>query len=278
MEYRTILVHVDASAHAPGRIRMAAQVAARCGAHLVGVACTGVSRFVCPEGDACAPGSIIAGYLQPVYDAARQALEQFEHEARAAGLARFSTRLAFDQPDEALARLGAYADLVVLSQNDPDESTSDFVTDLPAYVILNCARPVLLVPRAGPPAQAAKRVLVAWDGSKEASVALTGAIPLLRGADDSFIVRYAPPERATPGIDHEADLLAWLARHQVRAGFLTRPGAPEDDGALLSLARELQCDLLVMGCYGHTRFRELLLGGASRMVLQSATIPVLMAH
>lgn len=280
MEYRTILVHADASAHAPARIRLAAAIAASHGAHLVGAAMTGMSRFVCPEGYTCQPGSIIAGYIDPLYAGAEQTLDQFEAAARAAGAASVGRRRVADQPDDGLARQGAYADLVVLSQNDPDESTSDYITSLPEYVVLNCTRPVLIVPYAGEFSHVPRNALVAWNGSREATAALGGAIPLLRGAGRVSIVRFGPDATDAPrGIDPPRDLLAWLARHGVQhAEVLDRPGAPEADGALLSLAAALQCDLLVMGCYGRTRFRELLLGGASRMMLRSMTVPVLMAH
>jgi nucleotide-binding universal stress UspA family protein len=278
MEYRTILVHADTSAHAPARVRVAAAVATRTGAHLVGAAPTGLSRFVCPEGYVCTPDSIIAGYIDPLYANAGRALDEFESVARIAGVASIGRRMVADQPDAGLARQAPYADLVVLSQNDPDESTSDFVTSLPEYVVLNCTRPVLIVPFAGEFAEVASQVLVAWNGSREATAALTGAIPLMRGARRVSIVRFAPAPDSATGVDPESDLIAYLARHQVRAEILTRPGAPEADGALPALAAELGSDLVVMGCYGHTRFRELLLGGASRLMLRTMTVPVLMAH
>lgn len=279
MEYQTILVHADASAHAPARIRLACALARRSSAHLVGAAMTGVSRFVCPEGDACAPGSIIAGYLEPVYASANRALDECEAAAHAAGLASVGRRLVFDEPDDGLARLAAYADLVVLSQDDPNESTSDVISGLPEYVVLNCTRPVLVVPYAATFDDAGRNVLVAWNGSRESTAALTGAIPLLRGAARVRIARFGASAADNPaGVDPDADLVAWLARHQVRAEVLAMPGTPEAGNALLSLVADLQADLVVMGCYGHTRFRELLLGGASRMMLQSMTVPVLMAH
>lgn len=279
MAYRTILVHADASAHAPARIRLAAAIARCHGAHLVGAAMTGMSRFVCPEGYTCKPGSIIAGYIDPLYEGAERALDQFETVAQAAGAASTGRRRVADQPDDGLARLAACSDLVVLSQNDPDESTSDYVTSLPEYVVLNCTRPVLVVPYAGDFPQAPRNALVAWNGSREATAALTGAIPLLRAAGRVGIVRFGAPAGDAPrGVAPARDLLAWLARHQVQAEVFERPGAPEAGGALPALAAELQCDLVVMGCYGRTRFRELLLGGASRMMLRSMTVPVLMAH
>jgi nucleotide-binding universal stress UspA family protein len=279
MEYRTILVHADASVHAPARIRLAAWLAERAGAHLVGAAATGVSRFVCPEGEDAPRGNIIAGYLDPLYEQVRHTLDQFEQLAYAAGARLLVRRLVCDQPDDALARQAAFADLVVLSQNDPRESTSDVVTNLPEYVILNCTRPVLVVPHSRVFDGAGHRVLVAWNGSREATAAVGGALPLLRCADYVRILMCEPPAlERTHGVDPAADLLAWLGRHLVQAEVQVRHDVLDAGAALLAQAEAMHADLVVMGCYGQSRFRELLLGGASRTVLRSATVPVLMSH
>jgi nucleotide-binding universal stress UspA family protein len=279
MEYRTILVHADPSVHAPARIRLAALLAERCGAQLVGAAATGISRFVCPEGYAGGLGSMIAGYLDPVWAHADRMLDQFETFARAAGASSLGRKLISDQPDDGLARQAAFADLVVLSQNDPGESTSDVATNLPEYVVLNCTRPVLVVPHAHVIDSVGRRVLVAWNGSREATAAVGGALPLMRDAERVSVAMLGPPRHdASSGIDDQADLLAWLGRHGVQAGVLARAAAPDAGAQLLALGDELRADLIVMGCYGHTRFRELVLGGATRTVLRSMTVPVLMAH
>jgi nucleotide-binding universal stress UspA family protein len=279
MEYRTILVHADPSVHAPARIRLAALLAERFGAHLVGAAATGISRFVCPEGYSGGLGSMMAGYLDPVWAHAGRMLDQFETFARAAGASSLGRKLISDQAGDGLARQAAFADLLVLSQDDPAESTTDVVTSLPEYVILNCARPVLVVPHGHVFGAVGRGVLVGWNGSREASAAIEGAIPLMRGAESVSLAIFEPPVPAgTSGIDAQAGLAAWLGRHGIRAAVLVRPAAADVGAQLLALAGELRADLLVMGCYGHARLRELLLGGASRSVLRSMTVPVLMAH
>jgi nucleotide-binding universal stress UspA family protein len=138
---------------------------------------------------------------------------------------------------------------------------------------------VLIAPYASGEYKVGRNVLIAWNGSKEATSAMTSAIPLVRGADNVIVAMLDPePQDAPAGIAPAADIVAYLARHQVRAITLTVPGAAHAGEALLSLVAELDCDLLVMGCYGHTRFRELLLGGATRAVLRSMSVPVLMAQ
>jgi nucleotide-binding universal stress UspA family protein len=279
VEYRTILVHADASVHAPARIRLAALLAQRTGAHLVGAAATGISRHACPEGYTGAPGNLFADYLDPLHASANRALDQFDKLARAAGATTTVRRLVSDLPDDALARQAAFADLVVLSQDDPHESTSDVVVNLPEYVVLNCARPVLVVPHSRLFNGAGERVLVGWNGSREAAAAVYGALPLLQDAQQVTVAIFEPPPvDSTHGIDPPAELVAWFARHGISAGVHMAHGVPDAGAALLALSEAMQADLMVMGCFGQGRLRELLLGGASRTVLRAMTVPVLMAH
>jgi nucleotide-binding universal stress UspA family protein len=141
----------------------------------------------------------------------------------------------------------------------------------------NAARPVLLLPYAGSHAQLDGKALVAWNGGLEASHALAQALPLLRGASDVLVAQFNAP--ADPGLREQSDdLAAWLARHSVPARVETQHTAIDAGNALLSLAADRGDDLLVMGAYGHTRFREFMLGGVTRTMLQSMTVPVFMAR
>lgn len=176
---KSILVHVDLSKHAPARMRYAAALAHATGAHLTGAAMFGVSRVVFPNGYKEEPGTLSASYFQPLEDNARRALSHFEAIASEMQ-AEHDTRFVCDQSDDGLARLARFADLVVISQDDPDESMPEMAVQLQEYLILNCARPVLVLPRTDPAPYHSQQVLVAWDGSKEASFALSTAIPLLR--------------------------------------------------------------------------------------------------
>lgn len=278
MSYRTIIVHADASRHAPQRIQVAARLAAEHEAHLVGVAAVGVSREVFPHGYHAAPGKLEASYFEPLQATATRALEQFAELAGEAGVA-FEKRLVCDLASEALARLGRFADLLVVSQDDPDEALTDTIGRIPEYVAFTCARPVLVVPRAPVTHGPGRHVLVAWNGSKEASAALLAALPLMRGAVRVTVVAFRPPGDTDLGDpQHHADLTAFLARHDVQAEIMAVDRQIDGGDALLAIAAQGAYDLLVMGCYGHSQFRELFLGGVTRKVLQDATISVLMAH
>ncbi|WP_198118820.1 universal stress protein [Massilia rhizosphaerae] len=276
--FKTILVHVDLSAHAPARMRWAATLAHIHQAHLVGAAMFGVSRAIFPLGYASRPGTLEASYFDPLAQNARRALAQFDEIARQMQVAH-EARFVCDQADDGLAQLARFADLVVVSQDDPDEALPDLAVHLPEYVILNSARPVLVVPRTDPAPAANPDVLVAWDGSKEASRAVSAAVPLLRHAGTVTVAALTGPDLAAAEVQsQQADLQQFLGRHGIAPRMLVRDPQQDAGHALLDLAAELGCGVLVMGCYGHGKMRELCLGGASRTVLADARIPVLLAH
>ena len=278
MNYKTILVHVDQSSHAPARMHYAAALAHAHQAHLLGAAMFGVSRSIFPLGYTSRPGTLEASYFDPLEQNARRALAQFEAIATAMRVPHES-RFVCDQADDGLARLARFADLVVISQDDPDEALPDRAVHLPDYVILNSPRPVLVLPRTDAAPGAARDVLVGWDGGKEAAHALAAALPLLHRASAVTIAALTGLDAGAAELESQRpDLLRFLGHHGVTPHMLVR--APRRDAGhdLLDLAAELHCGLLVMGCFGHSKLRELYLGGASRAVLADARIPVLLAH
>ncbi|KQQ97140.1 universal stress protein [Massilia sp. Leaf139] len=280
MRFKTVLVHVDLSRHAPVRIALAAALCAEHGAHLIGAAMTGISRTVFPRGYDAPAGTLLASYVDPLVQTARRALGDFEDIAGRRGVSHES-RLVSDQAPEALALLARFADLVVVSQDDPDESLGYLpsASRMPDFVVFNAARPVLVVPRAATQGAGPRRVLLCWNGSREAAVALASAVPLLQRATyvGLAVFTHVFPGESAGGAELD-DALAFLKRHAVRAERVLRDPGRDTGRAILALAAELGCDLVVMGCFGHSRFEELLLGGASRTVLQEAALPVLMAR
>jgi nucleotide-binding universal stress UspA family protein len=278
MAYKTILVHADMSIHAPDRIRFAASLARLEGGHLIGLVTTGVSRFMYPDTAAPLAGTVASPYAASLQSHARQALDQFAALAREAAVPSFEPRLVADDPEGGLVLMSRYADIVVLSQTDPAHQAAGVVRELPEFVMLNIARPVLLVPYAGGPYELSGDALVAWDGSIEAARAIGHALPLLRRASGVAIAQFesgGAGELAAQALD----LARWLGRHGINATTVHEQHVDiGEGGALLSMVADLQAGLLVMGGYGHTRLRELLLGGVTRTMLDSMTVPVLMAH
>ncbi|PHV38406.1 universal stress protein [Janthinobacterium sp. BJB304] len=288
MTYKTVLLHIDDSAGRAARIEAAASIAQACGGHLTGVALTGVSRLLYqhqPDLDADPNLSLHLNFLR---DRATRALDGFEQQVRAAGVASFEQRVLDDEAAGGISLLARYADLVVISQYNAKDKSPSVMRDFPAYVLLHSGRPVLIVPYAPPlpllaPPAAARNVLISWNASKEASRAVTAALPLLQRAGQVHVAIFdAQVHAAEHGEQPGAELVHYLARHGVEARLHLLDGGGVRRGdigeALLSQAADLSADLLVMGAYGHSRLRETILGGVTRTILQSMTIPVLMAH
>jgi nucleotide-binding universal stress UspA family protein len=279
MSYKTILVHVDHSRHAPQRIRVAAEIALRDNAHLVGLAMTGVSRYLLDSDTVDQQEPVLLTHISALKKQAEQALEKYEELVRQMGVLSWEKRLVDDEPAGGVSLEARYADLVVLGQTDTDEVLPAMMSDFPEYVVMYAGRPVLIVPYAGSFEHIGKKILVAWDGSMEASRAINGALPFLRQAQEVKVVVFnADKQVNVHGEQPGADIALYLARHGVNVDVLQETTDQDSGNALLSLAADTFADLLVMGCYAHSRFREVLLGGASRTVLESMTLPVLMAH
>jgi nucleotide-binding universal stress UspA family protein len=279
MSYKTILVHVDRSRHSAARIKIAAEIALAENAHLVGAAMTGISRFIYQDSAIDMSRTVIADQIEALNASANEALSQFESIAKQLGVLSYEKRLVDDEPDGGLVLQARYADLVVVSQTDPDDPGASLASDLPEYVMLNSARPVLIVPHAGQFNQIGKNVLVAWDGSMEATRAISNAMPILKRAKNVMLALFNPGAQLdVHGEQPGADIALFLARHHIKIEVVQKNTSSDIGNALLSTTADLQSDLIVMGGYGHTRFREVILGGVTMTILNSMTIPVLMSH
>jgi nucleotide-binding universal stress UspA family protein len=279
MSYKTILVHVDQSRHAAARIKIAAEIAIAENAHLIGTAMIGISRIMYQGGAADLTGTIVAAEIDALKERATKALAEFDAIARHMGVLSYEKRLVNDEPEGGLSLQARYSDLVVIGQTDVDETCSRVISGLPEYVMLNCARPVLLVPYAGRFDRVGSNVLVAWDGSMEATRAVTNAIPLLKRAKNVSVALFNPSVQSdVHGEQPGADVALYLTRHNIKVEVLQQHTELDVGNTLLSLAADLRSDLIVMGGYGHTRFREVLLGGVTKTVLKTMTVPVLMSH
>ncbi|HVL76345.1 MAG TPA: universal stress protein [Noviherbaspirillum sp.] len=279
MGYKTILVHVDEARNIDTRIALAAELALREDAHLVGAASTGVSRYVYQSMVASIDSGVIDGYMDALQERAERALRHFEEVVRRIGVASWEARPAMDEPAGGLSLQARYCDLCVLGQFDPDESAPLVQPNLREYVAIHGGAPVLVVPNRWNRTSPGERCLVAWNASVDAKHALQAAIPMLRAAGSVDIVVFQNGELdELAGEQPGLDVAAFLARHGIPVSLQERRVDGEVGHALLALATEVRADMLVMGCYGHSRFREILLGGATRTVLESMHLPVLMAH
>jgi len=277
MGYKSILVHVDAGRRSRARIEIAIDLARRFDAHLIGLnALTLISLpgYVRAEVGGMAVADIQRQFIEEQTASARKA---FDDAVSATGFASAEWRASDMDAVDAVALHGRYADLIVLGQPEPENDTG-VRSDFAAQAMLEAGRPVLMIPYAGRFTGIAKRVLVGWNASREATRAVTDAIPLLRQAEavEIFAINPKPWEHgASPG----SDLALYLARHGVHVEARVDDGVDVDAGSeMLSRAADFGADLIVMGAYGHSRFRELVMGGASRTIIESMTVPVLLSH
>ncbi|MEO7494918.1 MAG: universal stress protein [Massilia sp.] len=277
--YKTILVHVDESSGSTQRIELAARLAGKFEAHLVGAAPSGVSAYLFPVAGIDAGVPPIVFPIEEWRADANRALDLFDKTANGAGVNSFERRLIDDEAGYAVSLHARYSDLVVISQVNPDEFLPRLRADFPEYVLLNCARPVLVLPHSGPLREIGERVTVAWNGSAEAVRAITSAIPLLkRAARVDLVVFRAADSADAHGEDPGADMALYLARHGVKVKVSAADAGADDGDALQSFAAEAGADLIVMGAYGHSRFREFLLGGMTRSALRSSPMALWMSH
>jgi nucleotide-binding universal stress UspA family protein len=280
MDYKTVLVHLDQSPRCDVRIQLAAQISQSFGAHLIGAAMTGISRHVFSRAEFDLTDPVFAHHRDHLRQHARDVLKHFEQVVASVGVDALEPRLVDDDAAGGMVLQSRYADLTVMGQFDSAATIPGVMSNLPELVVLGSGRPVLIVPHIGQPAFPIQRILVAWDGSLSASRAITLALPLLLRANavDVVVMQTADKNDDTHGDQAGADLALFLARHKIKVNLVERQIKGDHGEALLSIAADLATHLIVMGGYGHTRFRELVLGGVTRTLLQSMTVPVLMAH
>ncbi|NML17129.1 universal stress protein [Azohydromonas caseinilytica] len=266
----SILLHIDASARCRMRLEVARALARRLDAMV-----TALYASVPQPANSPSEFFVEGSWLMPDLSA---------FDARCRAQARSLVDAAQDGPRlhwaevpqgqgllRQVVREAWVHDLVVLGQrNDGDPAAAGVPTDFVESVVVGSGKPVLVVPSSGHFADVGHRVLVAWKPTREAARALSSALPLLQPDASVHVVAW--------GCD-PAEVRPLLLRHGIQADYSQEATDGDRVGEyLLSRAADLDADLLVMGCYGHARARELLLGGVTRTVLRSMTLPVLMAH
>lgn len=279
MSYKTIFVHLDTSEATHSRLQLAISLARQFGAYLTGFFTTSRSE----------PGVFypMAGsaeyYLESDQERTEQqgALERLFHaellRLKVAGQWQWSAEYA----NLCVPNAARLADLVVAGQDDPEDPRAFVAAQFVENLVLSSGRPVLIVPYAGQFQSTGSRVLLAWDGSREATRALHDALPFLQHAKQVTVftvdaLKSEPSSDRIPG----SDIAAIISRYGANVTLEKVEGVEDKriGEAILSKAADIGADLLVMGCYGHSRWRELVLGGATRFILKSMTVPVLMSH
>lgn len=244
---------------------------------------TGLAVSFEPVVPAFAAAPMPVDYLQAAHDqaiaAANEAKKEFDELARLAGVnneSRVSEILTGGPLENVLVHCRP-TDMVVIGQANPDrpEPMRELLIET---VLFESGVPVLLVPYIGSTSFQPKNVLVGWDGSSTATRAIHSALPVLEKADEITLLVIEKSSNAANG-QPGADVANYLARHNMKVTIkvITNPQTGIAD-TVLNHVSESGNDLVVMGGYGHSRMREFLFGGATREILESMTVPVLMAH
>ncbi len=274
MGIKDILVHLANDAHKIQRLDAAISVAQKFDAHLIGL-------FV-PVAHVL-PGYIKTYFTEEMLAGRRAEMQRdmasvrdmFEDRAEGADIP-FEWRESSENDLGAVITQARYADLVVASRRDPDSPEADAEYDLAEELALRSSRPLLAIPYSGNFKTMGERILVAWNGSREAARATHDALPFLKRATKVVVLGVnAPSKDYIPG----SDISAHIARHGVAVETHNR----DSDGigvsdVLLDAASDIGADMMVLGAYGHSRFREVVLGGVTRSLLHHMTVPVLMSH
>ena len=275
---KTLFVHIPSErmvrAVVDGAIALAVSHAAHLDAVSVGYETSNVGLLL----DAGAAAASVFEYDQEnALARANAALAIFEAEARNAEIA-YSVQALASLPSEAVVSLSATSrlhDLTIVQQPEPGRSTFDNI--MPQELLFQAGGPVLFVPYTHRGPLVPKRIGIAWDGSRLAARALHDAAPFLAQAEAITIISVNDAE--APKEASATALTAALARRGLVART-ERLTADRSDiqPTILSVAADDGIDLIVMGGYGHSRVQERILGGITRGMLQSMTVPTLMSH
>lgn len=272
MAYRTILVGLDESEGMPARAAFALAMAEKHGARLIGILVNPPPFMptALGEGAAYAGPEIMEAQEEANTARTRRIRARYEQATAAATIER--TFVADEGgAGETIAEYARTADLTIVGQSHGD-GLEAIAMETAEQVVVGAGGPVLVLPRASSVSpDFAKGWLVAWDGGREAARAVTFALPFLMEADRVTVVAAGSEYHAS------ADALALrLTAHGVKVELekLDDPDGPIGE-LLMTIARTKQAGGMVMGAYGHSRFRELITGGATIKVVRDARIPVL---
>ena len=275
MNYSTLMVHLQLGASNTGVLQIAADLAGRLKAGVIGIAaCQPMLMFY---GDGFVSGD--------VYDQDRKVLDaemkHAEAEFRASlehcgGPVEWRSTVVFASPSDYIAREARSADLVITgtaSGDIFDSSRSVNTGDL----VMQSGRPVLVVPPAVG-GLTLDRVVVGWNDTRECRRAVYDALPLLRLATQVVIVEINVADQIEAARARVDDVVAWLGKHGVAAEGRASLSSGDDASALAAVAQELGAGVVVAGAYGHSRLREWALGGVTRNLLRGTGVCSLLSH
>jgi len=278
MAFHDILVHLDRTNHSTVRLGLAADLAAAQKAGLIGLRIESH-----PHVPQAFRGGIKASALEAQASAIEADSKRIEDSFRAAAQSRglvcewWVDSLETDWAIERVCMRARHASLTVVGQPARDHDEELPGDDLLHALLLTSGRPVLVVPEVETLPVPGTRIVLAWNGTRESARAVADALPILREAGAVQVLQVGTKS------DSDLDSLSEIGRHLLRAGIRAETKAlraPDHDAGavILGAAGEFGADLLVMGGYGHSRMREVVLGGATRHILKHAATCVMLSH
>ena len=276
MSLNDIIVHVDSAEATKARVEFAVALAKDHGAHLLGIAFAPTALL--PLYGADVGLADMSEVLEGVKAQGETALQAFKARAKAEGVSvegRLMQGMSEEFPRD-FACSARHVDLAIIGQpRDGDPLIGQYA--LVERCLFASGRPVIIVPAAAEKVEVAGTVVVAWDGSAEAARAFNDALTFLKRPKRVVLLVGVPEEGGEPpGVD---DMVAHLKRRGVAAEMIRFSTGEGDIGkTILAKAKELHADMIVMGAFHHSRWREFILGGVTLTMLEEATIPLFMAH
>lgn len=229
--------------------------------------------------------SLISGDIRKALSArneefAQKAIKLFSDKTSAAGI-KSETRSPRGETEEVLALHARYCDLLLMSKVDNNEGSGGLVANLAESVVMSAGRPVLMIPNVGKIESIGDRILYCWNQRREAARAFNDASPFLSKCEELAILEI---DRDNESLEKAAIKPEDFANYCVSLNYV-KPTVliKYSDGVgvgntILNSASDMASDLIVMGAYGHSRMRQWIMGGASRTLLSTMTVPVLLSH
>lgn len=273
-----LAVHLDRDEGCERRLQAAVQMASDHKAELIGIYAT---HFPLAFYDEIGTPSEVYSLLRArSSDEEAKIRKLFQDVTSSAGItARW--KAPEGEAEQMLALHARYCDLIVMGQVNPDQSDFQPSAHLAEAVMMAAGRPVLMIPYSGRPSPIGRRVLFCWDYRREAARAFFDAQPILQECMELVVLTV--DGRSDSLLDTAIDPQDFSSYCKLRHYPLTQEVTRVSQGvgigsAILNTATDFSSDLVVMGAYGHSRLKEWIMGGASRTLLETMTVPVLFSH